>query len=281
MKTKLILITSLAFIFAGIDPAGASADYISTVENTPNLLGYWRFSPASQANSEVNGYTGTFTGAAVVGPAGSGQALASDPSNSALLLDGSANGGNSVSTSLQGQIGNQGSIVGWFNLGELPSSTGHFFYIAGESQVGNDFDVQIETDNELKFYTEAGGHTTDTIPFTSADLNTWHFFAATFSGNSDRNIYIDGTLVAASVPGNHTVNTSTFNIGESDVFTGRFFGGGLDEIAVYNRDLSSAEIANIYNSRTIGVPEPSTITLLIAGSVAAMCWLRRTRRRTL
>jgi len=86
MKTNL-LITSLSCILVAISPARAASDYITTVESTPNLLGYWRFSPASLANSVVNGYTGTFNGGAAVGPANSGPTLADDPSNSAVLLN--------------------------------------------------------------------------------------------------------------------------------------------------------------------------------------------------
>jgi hypothetical protein len=45
----------------------------------------------------------------------------------------------------------------------LPSQAGRFFYVAGESQVGNDLDLQFENDNALKFYTAAGGHLTYTL----------------------------------------------------------------------------------------------------------------------
>src|SRR5438876_705340 len=109
MKTKLLLIASLSCALAGILPA---RDYITTVENTPNLLGYWRFSAASQANSEVNGYTGTFMGNAGVGPVNSGPGITGDAANSAALLDGTTN--TFVNTNLTGQIDTQGSMVGWF-----------------------------------------------------------------------------------------------------------------------------------------------------------------------
>lgn len=260
MNKKLILVTSLSSILAGFSPARAAADYITTVESTPNLLGYWRYSSASQANSEVNGYTGTLNGGAAVGPAGSGPALGVDPANSALLLNGTSS---FVSTNLTGQIGGAGSIIGWFKLNVLPSTSGHIFYIAGESQVGNDFDVQINTDDTLRFYTEAGP-STGTLPFTNADLNVWHFFAATYLASSARNIYLDGVLAATAVPGGHGLNTSAFNMGASDVFGGRFFDGQLDEIAIFNRDLSPTEVGNIYGSTPV-VPEPSTIGLLAVG----------------
>ena len=226
----------------------ATSPYIATVENTPNLLGYWRFTPAAQANSEVNGYTGTFIGNSLVGPADSGPSLRGDTANTAALFDGTTN--TWLNTNLTGQIDQQGSALGWFYLAQLPSEAGRVFYIAGESQNGNDFDIQIDGDNRLRFYTEAGANVTAPSAFTAADLHTWHFFAATFTASSSRDLYLDGRLVASNVPGVHSVNTSSFSMGDSTVFSGRFFNGRLDEIAVFNRQLSAAEVKNIYDAAT-------------------------------
>jgi len=176
-KLSISAALALAAIFSAFS-AQAQADYITAVKNTPNLLGYWRFSSASQANSEVNGYTGTFVGNAAVGPAHSGPSLIGDTSNSAMLLDGPTG---YVSTNLTGQIDQQGSMIGWFRLSALPSTAGRAFVIADASNFGNDFGVQIETDNTLKFYTDSGGHATAPDAFTAADLNAWHFVAVTFT----------------------------------------------------------------------------------------------------
>ncbi|HEY1717229.1 MAG TPA: choice-of-anchor tandem repeat GloVer-containing protein, partial [Verrucomicrobiae bacterium] len=226
------------------------AVYGNLVTTTPNLLGYWPFSVASQANSSVNGYTGTFIGNAAIGPAGSGPALVNGLDNTAVVLDGT---NSYVDTTLVGGLSttgtnaNQGSIVAWFKLAALPSNIGHFFSIAGESQTGNDFDLQIETDNELKFYTDSGSATVDTTAFTTNDLNVWHFAAATFTGGTSRNLYLDGQLVASSTPGSHNPATGgTFAMGYSDAFSGRYFSGNLDEIAVFNRQLTGSEVTNFY-----------------------------------
>ena len=55
-------------------------------------------------------------------------------------------------------------MMAWVNLAALPSEERRFFYVAGESQNGNDFDLQFENDNALKFYTASGGHLTYTPP---------------------------------------------------------------------------------------------------------------------
>jgi hypothetical protein len=227
--------------------------YATLVENTPNLIAYWPFSPATQANSFDNGYTGQFVGAAAIGGAGSGPPLFSTPSNTALVLNGS---NSDVTTSLVGGLdttgatADQGTIIGWFNLAALPSTLGHFFTIAAESYNGNDFDVQIETDNKLKFYTDAGSSTIDPTPFTAGNLNTWYFFAATFNTNLSRSIYLNGSLVANSVPGgsHNPALGGQFSIGASTVWPGRYFDGSIDEVAVFNRALSAAEISTLYSA---------------------------------
>ena len=71
-----------------------------------------------------------------------------------LKLDGETS---YITTTQFGGVGAAASIMAWVNLAQLPSKAGHFFYVAGESENGNDLDVQIETDNVLKFYTSGPG----------------------------------------------------------------------------------------------------------------------------
>jgi hypothetical protein len=225
--------------------------YSNLVAATPGLLAYWPFSPATQANSLGNGYTGSFLGTAGIGSAGSGPALFNMPGNTALILNGSSS---YVNTSLVGGLNTTGSkadqatIIAWFNLAILPSTAGRFFSIAGESDYANDLDLQIETDNKIKFYTDSGSATVYGTALTATDLNNWFFVAATFNSNITRNIYLNGALVASSVPGgpHNPANGGTFAMGASDVFGGRYFQGALDEIAVFNRALSASEISNLY-----------------------------------
>ena len=256
----------------------AQSDYVTTVENTPGLLGYWRFTPTSQANSEVNGYTGTFNGNAAVGSSSSGPSLADDPQNRPVVLHGN---GDWVNTNLVGGTDTGGSIVGWFNLAQLPSDAGHTFYIAGESQYANDFDLQIETDNSVRFYTTGSGAVIDPAPLTSANLGQWIFVAATFTANNTRDIYINGNLVASNASGGHSASSGTFSMGESTVFSGRFFNGALDEMAVYNRQLTATEVQNIYASTAV-VPEPSMYGFMLLGALLLLSsWRWRKSRAVL
>ncbi|MGD0816085.1 MAG: Ig-like domain-containing protein [Verrucomicrobiota bacterium] len=243
------------------------ATYDNLVVSTANLLGFWPFTTSSQANSVVNGYTGAFAGGAFIGGAGSGPTLVDTPGNTAVILNGSPA---YVDTSLVGGLStssaytNQGSIIGWFNLNNLPATAGHIFTIAAESQLGNDFDLQIDANNTIGFYTDNGSSTSDPTALTASDLNVWHFVAGTFISGTSRDLYLDGMLVARSGPGTHDpTNGGTFSMGASDVFANRYFQGALADVAVFNRQLSATEIANFYAAATtpisVSIASPTNI----------------------
>jgi Concanavalin A-like lectin/glucanases superfamily len=233
-------LASLIALFCG-ESICHGADYVSLVIGTPNLLGYWRFDPVFLTNSVVNGYTGTLVGTAQIGPPSSGYPLPSDPTNQALILDGAGY----LTTSLTGQITNQGSVIVWVYLTNQPSVAGHFFQITSQAENGNDFDFQIETDNKVYFYTDSGS---STVYAQYLPLNQWHFLAATFVANGNRAIYLDGSPVANSTAGSHSVNSNPFTVGNNAVFGGRYFQGRICEVAVFNRALTATEIATIYSA---------------------------------
>ena len=226
---------SLIAIYA----TSAWADYPSEILATPNLVGYWRFEPDTQANSSVNGYNGTFLDNAVIGPANSGPPFAGVASNSALVLDGNGDG---VSTDLSSQVTfpTAATIIAWVYLNQQPADAGHFFEIASRSQNNDDLDFQINQDNLLYFYTDAG---TASYSPGSLPLHQWVMVAGTFDTVAGtRRVYIDGRPVGSSVPGPHTASSAPLTIGYSGVWPGRWFDGAIDEVAIFDRSLSDAEI---------------------------------------
>src|SRR5579863_1338245 len=101
-----------------------------------------------------------------------------------------------VITTQAGGIETAASIMAWVNLAALPSKEARIFYVAGESQSGNDLDLQIETDNTLRFFT-AGGGNVNYVPPVATLVNQWHLIVATLDTVSQvRAIYWDGKQVA-------------------------------------------------------------------------------------
>lgn len=183
--------------------------------------------------------------------------------NSFLVLDGTSA---YVETSQLGGPKDQGSFMAWVDLAGLPSVDRHFYYVAGESQYGNDLDLQFETDNQLKFYTASGGHLSytpapDTLP------NRWHMIVATVNATTgERHIYWDGASVAADQGAKGMgAKTTVFTIGASEVFKGRFLHGGVDEVALWDHALSAAEVASIYKAA-----DPSALQVALAGAAPAV-----------
>ena len=86
---------------------------------------------------------------------------------------------------------------------------------------------------------------TDYIASSSVSDNTWYLGTVTFN-NGNLNLYIDNNNVGTwsgvtltTTTGSNTIGTNAF--GES-------FKGNLDEVAFWNRTLTPAEIATLYNN---------------------------------
>src|SRR5579864_7910932 len=255
----------LVFLFAATAQAG---DLPAAVQAT-HPIAYYRLGDL-KGNSEAGASQYHAVGGATVTKQG-GQFAGAD--NSLLVLDGSSA---YVGTTQQGGIKGQVSIMAWVNLAALPSADRHFYYVAGESQYGNDLDLQFETDNQLKFYTAAGGHITyvpapDTLP------NRWHMIVVTVNGMSgERHIYWDGASVATDQGAKGMgAKTGIFTIGASEVFKGRYLHGGVDEVALWDRALTAAEVASIYKaadaSALQGAVVSGTPTVPAAVAVSAAC----------
>ncbi len=213
-------------------------DFVTAVNSTKPLAYYRLDSAAGKSLAGTSQYkpSGGVTTAGPGAPIGI-------PNNQFAKLDG--HDGYLVTTQAGG-INGAASIMAWVNMASLPSDEHRFFYVAGESENGNDLDVQFEDDNQLKFYTAAGGHLTY-VPAPTTLVNQWHMIVATMeTATQTRVIYWDGKAVANDKGGGRAAKSGIFSIGASTVFSGRYFKGGMEEVALWNRALKPAEVAEIY-----------------------------------
>jgi len=101
-----------------------------------------------------------------------------------------------------------------------------------------------------RLYFRSGG-TTPTYSFELAnlDLDTgWHHLAVTVNGSTG-NFYVDGVLQNVNVSGtvaNPLTSTQPLAIGRRSGTTEYPWNGQLDDLRLYNRDLSAAEIQTVY-----------------------------------
>jgi len=114
---------------------------------------------------------------------------------------------------------------------------------------------------------------------------TWTHVAGTFKPDDFMRLYVNGEQVAEITEGAEGVPSQIFTTGQAvrigyfgsvppENFKG-FFDGRLDEIALYDRALSAAEIRQHYQSAL--VPEPATLLIwsLLAGLGIGVGWRRK------
>ena len=104
-------------------------------------------------------------------------------------------------------------------------------------------------------------NTTSLVDGTTAVIdNEWHFIVGTF-GNKMLRIYVDGVRQGeAQSTGQVDINPNDWPLmigGESSSNGGQQFLGSIDEVAMYNRELSAEEVMGIFQK---GMPLPDSAT---------------------
>lgn len=116
------------------------------------------------------------------------------------------------------------------------------------------------------------------------DVPGWHHVAVTVDRTAELNtVYIDGAVAGTHSPGS-TFGTNSFRmqIGGNPQASGRGWDGNIDDVALWDRALTPAEISSIWNDgdgasiASLTIPEPTSIVLCGLGGFALM--LRQRRR---
>lgn len=126
-------------------------------------------------------------------------------------------------------------------LGKRASGCGNYNYQLSYDESGQNGGLRFGGDSGSGF---SGVAVTETLP-----LNDWVHVAGTYDGTTYR-LYVNGNLVGSAPGSLGAVNTDVLKIGGSGGCN--YFGGMLDEIAIYNRALSDDEVREIYAGGTNG-----------------------------
>jgi gliding motility-associated-like protein len=135
-------------------------------------------------------------------------------------------------------------------------------------------------------YAMANGNSWNGVIGSATNINTWYFFTIV-AKNDTMFYYRNGTLLGfVRGPVAYTLNNTTpLRIGRNDVNTQVFFNGRLDELRIYNRAVSAAEVLALYNLSNIqGKPTISagldknicrgdSVQLTTTGTTANYLWL--------
>ncbi|MBN1908659.1 MAG: PEP-CTERM sorting domain-containing protein [Pirellulales bacterium] len=120
-------------------------------------------------------------------------------------------------------------------------------------------------------------------PMNGLNDGQWHQYAFTYDRATQTvGSYVDGALVEGGVAGNANAGISFAETGSSgSVFCigadprghGSRTVGKIDEVAIFNKGLSAAQVNVMYTDGVTAVPEPSTIALILCG-LAMLAWRR-------
>jgi hypothetical protein len=205
---------------------------VPTAPTTSGLVAAYSFNEGTGTqviDKSGNGNTGVITGATWTSSGRFGSALSFNGTSSWVTVTDSAVLDLKQSVTLEAWVYPKSS-TGW-QAAVIKEQTGGLSYaLYGNSDPGTPVGT-IHTTNDVNLYGGSG------LP-----LNTWSHLAVTYNG-SVLKLYVNGTLVnSQSVSGQMPVSTNVLRIGGDSVW-GEYFNGLIDEVRVYNRALSAAQIA--------------------------------------
>jgi len=158
------------------------------------------------------------------------------------------------------------SLSLWVYVGDISSDDGPFISKANFTTGGNEF-IFKHANGKLQFFlydnisSAAGDSIRTQAPSATLSDATWHHVVATYSGNGSQTgmkVYTDGSQTTSTQSQNGSYsrlrNTSTpVVIGATQDLANanRVFEDRIADCVVFNKELSSAEVAEIYNSGNV------------------------------
>jgi hypothetical protein len=198
-----------------------------------NLVGAWGFdetSGATAADSSGQNNPGTITGATHVAAGKFGGALSFNGTSNLVTVADANSLDLTTGMTLEAWVQPTalGSLWRCVILKEQPSSLIYALY-AGDGLGRPATDVFTTADKGFS-------------GTTALTLNSWVHLAATYDGTTQR-LYVNGVQVATkATTGAIKVSTGALRIGGDTSWSNEWFAGLIDEVRVYNKALTAAEI---------------------------------------
>ena len=146
-------------------------------------------------------------------------------------------------------VGNQLTIEGWIKP-TTNNNSNSLLQKRTDSNLGG-YVLEVVNSQTIGFYVFVGGTFHSLIPANSITAGVWQHVAATYDGAFMR-IYINGIEIANQAQtGAIDSVTAPIIIGRNTVVNSSYQ-GGIDELSLYNRALTAAEIQSISNAGLAG-----------------------------
>jgi hypothetical protein len=201
---------------------------------------YWYTGDSHAVDVQGTGHNGTLVGGATYAAGMVDQAFSLNGTSAFVVADGSALDPTTA-----------GSQDAWVYFNQKPSAAGRVMEIIGRGDFGRDFDLLANVDDLFHFYVGGGVHVDST---TVIQTGVWYHVAGTWDSTGGLKMYVNGQLEGTN-PAQVTRTAggiSALVIGEQAVFPGRYFNGRIDEVELFSRALTQAEVQAIFNAGTAG-----------------------------
>jgi len=239
----------------------------------PALLGWWTLDEGEGTTAvdwSGHGGHGSFVG---------GPQWADGYQGSALEFDGRGqyvDCGDEAGTGITADF----TLAAWVKM--APGNAGQYLGIAGKLRnVGGyqGFGLVRYTENVFRLWVSDGdtaginGMASSDVLYTDTD---WHHVMGVHEGRNNI-LYVDGVRQAAGNATDFVPSPDFFHIGRQySHLDDRYFKGKIDDVRVYNKVLTDAQIAEVINGDTepAGNPAPDRDVLLDMRDISSLSWSR-------
>ena len=252
------------------DPSGFRRSRAANITYAGEILasqpaGFWRLGETSGTAlaDTVGGNNAALSGGYTLGQTG---ALASD-SDKAVLFNGTTGRAEGATTVKLGS--SSSAIEAWFKTSSATSEDKNIARHGGSAASGNPrLKLSVGTTNKLTGEISDSTTTTTLVSAAAVNNGAWHHGVLSRSGSS-MTLFLDGVQVAVASFAGGAVDGSAprTTIGSTVNGTGNFFGGTVDEVAVYKHALSASEVLAHFTRGQSGPLASATNSYLAGGLV--------------
>jgi hypothetical protein len=221
-------------------PETGSPDASDAGDLSSGLVAFYKFdetSGTSAADSSGNNHTATLAGGATFSAGLQNNAVTLSGNNEYVSLPaGIVSGLSSVSVTAWVKLA---SNTQWNRIFDFGNDTTTYMFLTPNSGTNLRFSI-----------TTAGATSEEQINATSLTTGTWEHVAVTLSGGTG-SLYVQGALVAQSTTLTLNPNSlgSTMHnwLGHSQFSVDPYLNGQLDNVRIYSRALTAADVQALYN----------------------------------
>lgn len=229
-------------LLVNADQADSDEDGIGDACDVPQAGLVSRWSAEGNANDSAGANHGTLQGGAGFAPGKIGEAFSLDGVDDSVIVPDAP--GLDLTTQM--------SVAVWIKIDAFDQATGAGVFAR---DVGG-YVLAVYSDNygipaKRRKVSWGRNGIDETVSSRTLDAGVWHHIAVTHN-NGARNIYIDGVLNVSSGGSNFAALSTPVSLGGYSFAPGWNLHGLLDEVLVYNRVLTAAEVQGIVEAAPTG-----------------------------